>query len=280
LSALRKENETMTRIDVSIRLLVLLLAAGSLLAASACKETCGDCRDEKCKDLVDYCVEDANCKCMSDCLGDKGMPGIDACLDKCGLEERPPAFVPLEQCVAVACPDKGDECSTPADYKPPEVEIPDAGVSDAGIGSGDLDDCAFDPDLAFDPKGEVLQLESADQSVCVRLERRNEGAGSLANTEYTLTDVWLGPLGEVAHVDDTSQLCYYSSHHNFKDWAHVWTGTRHHDIAIALDGHGGDRTYELHTAEAGPLDGSLPCPPLSDGVGPIGYPIPLFPINP
>ncbi len=254
--------------------------AVQLMLAFACKETCGDCRDEKCHDLVEYCAEDDDCHCMSDCLGDKGMPGIDACLDKCGLETRPPAFIPLEECVAVACPDKGDECATPKDYEAPEAPEADAGVSDAGIGSGEMPDCSFDAALSFDPEGEVLQLESEDKSVCVRLERRNDGAGSLANTKYTLIDVWLGPYGEVSHISDESAMCYYSSHHNFKDWAHVWTGARHHDLLIAEDGHGGERTYELHTAQQGPIDSSIPCAPLADGEGAIGYPILLYPVTP
>jgi hypothetical protein len=257
-----------------IRLLTLLMGL------SGCKETCGDCRDEKCSDLVEYCVEDDDCKCMSDCLGDKGMPGVTGCLDSCGLKERPPAFVPLEDCVAVACPDAEDECSTPDDYEAPEVAYVDAGVQDASIASGDLADCGFEAGLAFDPEGEVLQLESADKSVCVRLERRSDGSGGLANTKYTLLNLWVGPVGEVVHISDASKLCYYASHHNFKDWAHVWTGTRHHDLMLAEDGHGGARTYELHTAVQGPLDKELPCAPLADGTGPIGAPVPLFPVNP
>ncbi len=271
----------MTRfVDIS-RFGTIILVTALLGTASACKETCGDCRDEKCADLVKYCVADEDCKCMSDCLGDKGMPGVEGCLDTCGLEERPPAFIPLEDCVAVACPDSEDECSTPSDYVPPTVEQPeDAGVSDAGIGSGNLADCEFDPALPFDPEGEVLQLESADKGVCVRLERRNDGDGNLANTKYTLLNVRLGPLAEVAFVDEAAALCYYSSHHNFRDWAHIWTGSRHHDLMIAEEGHGGARTFELYTAEQGPLDPSRPCAPLADGEGPIGYPILLAPVNP
>ena len=196
------------------------------------------------------------------------------------LDERPTDFILVEECVAIACPDE-DECSTPSDYVPPE--LPSSDDTTALVkhgGDGDLADCGFDTDLAFEEDGPTLQLESKNGNVCVRLERQNEGSGNLANTEWSLKEMQVGPLGGVSLIDDESDLCWYSSHHNFKDWAHLWTGTRHHDIMIALDGHGGERTYELHTAEEGPLDNSLPCAPLADGIGPIGYPVSLFPVNP
>ena len=74
-----------------------------LIATAGCEETCGDCRDEKCSDLVDICDDDPDCKCMSKCLGNNGVPGVEGCLDKCDLTERPLDFVAVEECVAIAC---------------------------------------------------------------------------------------------------------------------------------------------------------------------------------
>ena len=239
---------------------------------------CAECLSEKCDDLVAYCGDDPGCLCMVDCTGAEGIPGIEGCLITCDLTERPAAFLAIEECTAVACPDSGDECATPSDWTPPGSDVTCEG-SNAGIGGGALADCSFDPDLPFDPDGAILQLESADQSVCVRLERRDDGAGSLANTNWTLIDIRVGPVGEVALVDDSAEHCWYSSHHNFRDWAHGWTGTRHFDLLLHEDGHGGDRTYELYVFEQGPLD-SGSCAPSAEGSMCIDGPIELLGVNP
>jgi hypothetical protein len=122
-----------------------------------------------------------------------------------------------------------------------------------------------------------LQLETADKSVCVRIERRNDGPGSLANTEFTLLGMHVGPLGEVARIDDPSAICWYSSHHNFNDWAHAWSGSRHYDLKMARADHGIAPTYTLHVFEGGPLSGGM-CAPAADGDCPIGSPIELLPV--
>jgi hypothetical protein len=156
------------------------------------------------------------------------------------------------------------------------------GTSDGGAtgGGGDLPDCGFDPGLSFNPTGDVLQLQSADESVCVRIERRDDGPGD-ARTIYTLLEMQVGPLGEVSLIDDQTDLCWHSSHHNFLDWAHAWAGSRHYDVKLKLDDHGGNRTYELHTFEQGPIDPDE-CPSWAEpeANGPIGDPIELFPYNP
>ena len=114
--------------------------------------------------------------------------------------------------------------------------------------------------------------------MCVRLERRSDGPGDAANTAYTLLRAHIGPLGTVADVDQAAALCWYASHHNFSDWAHVWTGTRRHDLHLEEYGHGGERSYALYTFSQGPLDGI--CAATADGVDPIGEPLKLFPVNP
>lgn len=257
-----------------VRSLVLTLVALSLFV-SGC-ETCVECRDEKCADLVAYCSVDPDCACMADCLGEEGVPGVDGCLSTCGLVERPSRFGAVEECVAIACPDS-DECSTPDDWTSPDDSLPDPPLDE--IGGGDLADCSFDTDLSFDPEGDVLQLQNLDGNVCARIERLNAGGGSLANTMWILLDIRVGPLGAVAHVDDPGEMCWYSSHHNFHDWAHLWTGTRLHGLRLQESGHGGPRTYELYTFEGGDLDTDS-CPPIAEGISPIGGPLELFPYNP
>ena len=255
----------------------ILLSSLSLLVVtvSACTGgDCAECRDEKCPDLVTICRQDQDCACLSDCLGEKGIPGMEGCLDSCGLGERPAVFLPLEECVASGCPD-GDECSVPAGYEVPDITTCDR--PDTGIGSGSLADCGFDTDLEFDPRGAVLQLQSADGNVCVRVERRNDGSGGLANTKWTLLEIRLGPLGEVALIDDPATLCWFSSHHNLIDWAHAWTGSRHYDLKVEGPAAGG--RYRLHTFEQGPVDPDS-CAPTTDGVDCVGDPVDLFPVNP
>jgi len=238
--------------------------AGLALGCGSGGNECAACIDEKCSDLLAVCNGDADCACVASCTGDNGIPGIDACLATCGLSERPAGFAALEVCVATACPDTEDECSTPSDYQPPDALTCDG--TGGGIGSGSLADCSFDTGLAFDPDGAVLQLESADHSVCLRLERRDDGPGSLANIQWTLLDVRVGPTGEVALVDDAAAICWYSSHHNFRDIAHAWTGTRHYEYVF----------------EQGPIDAATCSASIADFEDSVCIegPIELFPVNP
>ena len=181
----------------------------------------------------------------------------------------------MEECAAVACPDAGDECDTPSDWTPPAPAACEG--SALPIGTGALADCSFDSGLAFDPEGTVLQLESADQSLCARVERRNDGPGMLANIQWTLIDLRIGPLGSVTHID--SDVCMYASHHNFADWAHAWSVERRFDLLLTEDGHGGPRSYRLYVYEQGPVDPNA-CAANTDGSGCIAGPIELLPFNP
>jgi hypothetical protein len=234
---------------------------------------CSDCVDEKCSDLLPFCERNADCACMEQCLRERGVGAVDACLSDLGLESPPIGFAQVEECVGVACPDEEDECSTPADWVPPNADLVCDGLGTGTIAGGTEPDCAF-TELAFDPDGDVLQLVSEDGQVCARVERHAEGAGSLANTTWVLDEIWVGPIGGVAHV--ASDLCWYSSHHNFQDWVHVWTGTRHYDLALKEDGHGGPRRYHLYVFEEGTLEAEA-CPATASGVGCIAGPIVLEP---
>lgn len=253
-----------------------------LLLAAACGGSggtaCAVCMQEKCADLIGTCDSDPGCACMIECVGQNGIPGVDACLGTCGLAERPANFAQVEECTAVACPDEGDECATPAGWMPPGDGVTCDMTGTGTIGGGALADCSFDTGLVFDPEGTVLQLQSADMTVCARIDRRNDGPGALANTQWTLIELRAGPLGEVALVDGQA-ACWYSSHHNFRDWVHAWTGTRHYEIVLKEDGHGGARTYQLYVYEQGPVD-PMTCPATADGMLCIDGPIDLLPVNP
>ena len=244
--------------------------------ADCAPPACAVCRDEKCSGVLSWCVDEPDCLCLSDCLGREDIPGVEGSLAGCGLEERPASFAALEECVAVACPDSEDECSTPAGYSFPDGTVLE--TTDE-IGDGALADCGFDDALAFDPLGAVVQLQSVDRTVCVRLTREDLGPAEQANTSWALRSFHAGPLGRVSEVSDEAALCWYSSHHNFADWAHAWTGTRHYDLKLEESGHGGERSYELHSSRAGPLDVDA-CAPVADGTDPIGEPLKLFPYRP
>jgi hypothetical protein len=236
---------------------------------------CGECIFEKCCELAELCTVDADCTCMAECVGSSGVPGTTSCLGTCGLSGSPPGFTDLITCVASACSNPGGvggECNVPAGFEPPPEAEPAPPMSSASIASGALADCSFGTP---DTTGSVLQLQNADASVCVRIERRNDGRGSMANTNWTLLSMMVGPLGEVALVDDAADLCWYSSHHNFNDWAHAWSGMRRYEVKVSLAGHGTMPTYTLHVFEQGPLDAGA-CPPRSAGFCPIAT-IELFP---
>ena len=215
------------------------------LQCTALAGACGECVAEKCCELTELCSIDADCACMAMCIGTESLAGVDGCLDTCGVTGSPRGFADLASCVATTCPD-GDECSVPAGFTPPPDAAPTGPTSSANIGSGMLADCSFDAGLTYDPNGDILQLASADGSLCARVERRDDGPGSLANTQFTLISLLVGPLGEVVQLDHPSALCWYSSHHNFNDWAHAWSGSRHYDLKMARTGHGAAPTYALH----------------------------------
>ena len=235
---------------------------------------CSECVDEKCSDLVSFCERNPDCACMEQCLRERGVGAVRRCLADLDLPAPPIGFAQVEECVAIACPDE-DECATPDGWTPPDADLECDGFGSGSIAGGTEADCAFE-DVAFDPDGDVLQLTSDDGGVCARLERHAEGAGRLANTSWVLDQIWIGPLGGVAHADGAGDLCWYSSHHNFQDWVHVWTGTRHYDLALKEDGHGGPRRYHLYVFEEGPLDPGE-CAPTADGVACIDGAIVLSP---
>jgi hypothetical protein len=239
---------------------------------------CGECIAEKCCELAELCSADADCACMAMCIAAQSLAGVDGCLGSCGVDGSPPGFAALATCVAPTCPD-GDECSAPAGFAPPPELEPSCQSSSTELGSGTLADCSFDDSLAYDPDGAILQLESVDGSICARIERRDDGMGSMANIQFTLISILVGPLGEVVQLDDPADVCWYSSHHNFNDWAHAWSGSRHYDLKMARADHGVAPTYSLQVFEQGPLEGAS-CPALAEGSCQIGDTIELFPVMP
>jgi hypothetical protein len=74
----------------------------------------------------------------------------------------------------------------------------------------------------------------------------------------------VGPPGEVVLIDDDSALCWYSSHHNFNDWAHASSGSRYYEVKMSMAGHATSPTFLLNVWEEGPLTAGS-CAPRSDG---------------
>jgi len=234
---------------------------------------CGACMWEKaCASFQFRCAKDAGCVCMAECVAVAGVNATQGCFTQCGLTESPPGFAEWVKGASDMCWDEG--CGTLA------APVDDPGATTGGsTGAGTELDCAFDTTLSHDPCGAVLQLQSADGSVCARVERREDGPGTDANTSWTLLDVRIGPLGQVCHVDDVNDLCWFSSHHNYADWAHVTCGDLHYDLNIGKNCgklRNPASTYRLHVFEGAPADGT--CAPTADGACPVVEPIDLFPI--
>lgn len=236
---------------------------------------CGSCMWEKaCDQFLFQCAHNADCVCMAECVGTSGVGGRDACLGQCGLGEYPPGFAQWVKLASDMCWDEG--CGR-LDALPTGSS---GSTSGAGLGAGTEADCAFSPGLAYDPCAEVWQLQSADGNICLRIERRNDGPGTDANTAWTLLDVRVGPLGQVCHVDDPSAMCWFASHHNHADWVHVTCGDRHYDVDIGArcgDKAPPDSTsvIQLHVFDEQPLGPT--CAPTVDGACQLGAVIDLQP---
>ncbi len=246
---------------------------GPPLRDCALPGACGRCLWEKSCALFDFqCARNADCVCMAECIGTFGVGGVQTCLGQCGLTALPPGFAEFANGAADMCWDEG--CGTLAE------PLQEPAGSAASIGAGTDESCFFDPSLRYDPCGPVLQLQSADGTICARIERRNDGDGNDMNTTWTLLDVRLGPLGEVCHTDDPAALCWFSSHHNYADWAHASCGNRHYDLNVAKncgrENTNPSPTFRLHVFESAPFGGG--CAPAADGLCPVGSPIELFPV--
>jgi hypothetical protein len=248
---------------------------GPQLRACDLPGACGRCLWEKaCASFLFRCAHDADCVCMAECVAAAGVAATDGCFDQCGLTSSPPGFADWVRGASDMCWDEG--CGTLA-APPPETTTDTTG---AGAGAGTEPDCAFDTGLPYDPCGPVLQLQSADGSLCARIERRNDGPGDDANTRWTLLDVRIGPLGQVCHATGPEQVCWFSSHHNYSEWAHVSCGGLHYDLNIGK-GCGKltnpDSTFRLHVFEQEPeLTGA--CAPTADGTCPVVAPMDLMPV--
>ena len=230
---------------------------------------CGTCMWEKaCASFLFRCSRNADCVCAAECVGQAGVNAWPGCLDQCGLTDSPPGFADWLKGASDMCYDEG--CGILQD---PPVD-PDAPDGDPGAGTEA--DCAFDPEWSYHPCNEVLQLQSADGSVCARIERRNDGPGDDANTKWTLLDVRVGPLGQVCHTDVEADLCWFNSHHNYAEWLHVECGGLHYEINIG-QGCGEESNpssnFQLHVFEKGGTE----CSPTSDGSCEVVAPMELFP---
>ena len=237
---------------------------------------CGRCMWEKaCASFLFLCAKSPDCVCMAECVGGAGVDGTQGCFDQCGLTESPPGFAEWVKGASDMCWDEG--CGILAEPIAELVAEP-ATTTGKSPGAGTDPDCAFDSSLSHDPCGPVLQLQSADGSLCARIERREEGPGSDANVTWTLIDARIGPLGQVCHAANPADFCWFSSHHNYADWIHVSCGGLHYDLNIGKDCgklRNPASTYRLHVFEGAPSGGE--CAPTADGTCPVVAPLELFP---
>jgi hypothetical protein len=229
--------------------------------------------EKACASFLFRCAHNADCVCAAECVAQAGVNAWESCLDQCGLSEVPPGFAEWLKGASDMCYDEG--CGVLED---PPVD-PNA-PPDGDPGAGSDPDCVFDPDLSYHPCNDVLQLESADGSLCVRVERRDDGPGDDANTHWTLLDVRVGPLGQVCHTDAADDLCWFNSHHNYADWLHISCGGLHYDLNIGQgcgEETNPDSNFRLHVFKEGPPPAD--CSDIADGFCPVVTPMDLFPVN-
>jgi hypothetical protein len=82
----------------------------------------------------------------------------------------------------------------------------------------------------------------------------------------------------VCHTDDSANLCWFSSHHNYADWLHIDCGALHYDLNIGKNCgelSNPTSTYRLHVFENEPA--GTECNPSADGTCPVVTPIDLMP---
>jgi hypothetical protein len=233
--------------------------------------------EKACASFLFRCAKNADCVCMAECVGSAGVGGTEGCFDQCGLTESPPGFAEWVKGASDMCWDEG--CRTLTEPIAELIEDP-ASTTGGSTGGGTEADCAFDPHLPHDPCGPVLQLQSADGSLCARIERREDGPGDDANRSWTLLDARIGPLGQVCHVDAPADLCWFASHHNYADWLHVTCGPLHYDLNIGKSCgklRSPSSTYRLHVSESAPAGAE--CAPTADGTCPVVAPVDLFPVQ-
>ena len=79
--------------------------------------------------------------------------------------------------------------------------------------------CGFDPGVAFHSLGEVLQLESADKSTCVHVQRRDDSLPDMIYKAipFTMLMMRVGHDGKVVTISDPDALVWESTHHNWND---------------------------------------------------------------
>lgn len=105
----------------------------------------------------------------------------------------------------------------------------EGGSTDEGSESGSEDstggapeDCGFDPGLAFDPFGEIWQLESANGATCVWLRREDVCPGICLAIPYILHELRVANDGPRATMEPPSTV-WNETHHNWNDEAEGWT---------------------------------------------------------
>jgi hypothetical protein len=107
-------------------------------------------------------------------------------------------------------------------------------------------DCGFDPQLAHDPRGDLVQLASYDGAACVKLRRAPVALGDdflCKACPYDVEALVVGVEAVVHVVDDPDRVYYEPSHHNWDDraWANLDDGAT---VAVRMT-YGTPWTYSL-----------------------------------
>lgn len=114
--------------------------------------------------------------------------------------------------------------------------------------------CRFDPQVEWFLLGEILQMESQDKQTCVWLQRKNlcpEGWICKA-VPFQLQAIRIGHQGRLVETNETAQLTWTSSWHNWEDVGEA----RIEGTTYRLQGTGFGQEYDLSasgTENWGPL---------------------------
>jgi hypothetical protein len=96
--------------------------------------------------------------------------------------------------------------------------------------------CGFDANQKFDFLGDILQLESADQTTCLWIARTLSGgctSASCVQAKFTITDARVGHSGKLVTLGTGSTLTWNDSRHNNADTAELDNNDTQFSLSIA-----------------------------------------------
>ncbi|NMB77411.1 MAG: hypothetical protein GYA21_20055 [Myxococcales bacterium] len=119
----------------------------------------------------------------------------------------------------------------------------DQGGDNGGDGSGGEGPCRFDPNVAWDVLGEILQMQSKDKRTCVWLHRIGKcPEGWICKAvPFELLSVRIGHDGTVIEESEPKNLTWEPTHHNWADKATI----HHEGTTYTLQGGGFGDQYDI-----------------------------------